>query len=60
MKNKWNSSEAKKYISHYKKKKISKELALRIYTTHLLGREKDLVLHGGGITSSKTSKKNIF
>ncbi|SVE46832.1 uncharacterized protein METZ01_LOCUS499686, partial [marine metagenome] len=23
MKNKWNSSEAKKYISHYKKKKIS-------------------------------------
>ena len=60
MKNKWNSSEAKKYISHYKKKKISKELALRIYTTHLLGREKDLVLHGGGNTSLKTSKKNIF
>ena len=60
MKNKWNNSEAKKYISHYKKKKISKELALRIYTTHLLGREKDLVLHGGGNTSLKTSIKNIF
>ena len=60
MKNKWNNSEAKKYISFYKKKKISKELALRIYTTHLLGREKDLVLHGGGNTSLKTSIKNIF
>ena len=60
MKNKWNNSEAKKYISRYKKKKISKELALRIYTTHLLGREKDLVLHGGGNTSLKTSIKNIF
>ena len=60
MQNKWNNSEAKKYIRHYKKKKISKELALRIYTTHLLGREKDLVLHGGGNTSLKTSIKNIF
>ena len=57
MKNKWNNSEAKKYISYYEKKKISKELALRIYTTHLLGREKDLVLHGGGNTSLKTSLK---
>ena len=60
MKNKWNNSEANKYISHYKKNNISNELALRIYTTHLLGREKKLVLHGGGNTSLKTSIKNIF
>ena len=60
MKNKWNNSEAKKYISQYKKNKISKELALRIYTTHLLGRDKDLVLHGGGNTSLKTSMNNVF
>ena len=60
MKNKWNNSEAKKYISQYKQKNISKELSLRIYTTHLLGREKSLVLHGGGNTSLKTSIKNIF
>jgi len=60
MKNKWSNLEAKKYISYYKKKNISKELALRIYTTHLLGREKDLVLHGGGNTSMKTTYKNIF
>ena len=60
MKNKWNNSEANKYISHYKKNNVSNELALRIYTTHLLGREKKLVLHGGGNTSLKTSIKNIF
>ena len=60
MKNKWNSFEANKYISHYKKNKITKELALRIYTTHLLGRDKSLVLHGGGNTSLKTYAKNIF
>ena len=33
---------------------------MRIYTTHLLGREKDLVLHGGGNTSLKTTIKNVF
>ena len=51
MKNKWNSIEAKKYINKYKKDKITEELALRVYFTHLLGWEKELVLHGGGNTS---------
>ena len=60
MKNKWNNSEAKKYISQYKQKNISKELSLRIYTTHLMGREKNLVLHGGGNTSVKTISKDFL
>ena len=60
MKNKWNSAEAKKYIQKYKSKHVSKDLALRIYTTHLLGREKALVLHGGGNVSLKATSKNIF
>ena len=60
MKNKWNNSEAKKNISQYKQKKISKEISIRINTTQLIGREKSLVLHGGGNTSLKTSIKNIF
>ena len=59
-KNKWKNYEANKYITYYKKNNISKELALRIYTTHLLGREKELVLHGGGNTSLKSSISNIF
>ena len=60
MKNKWNSIEEKKYIKKYKNNHIAQDLALRIYTTHLLGREKTLVLHGGGNTSLKTTSKNIF
>ena len=60
MKNKWSSKEAKKYITKYKKDKITEDLALRVYSTHLLGREKELVLHGGGNTSVKTITKNIF
>ncbi len=35
------------------------ELAQRVYTSRLLGREQDLVLHGGGNTSLKLNVKNI-
>ena len=60
MKNNWSNSGAKKYIKKYKKLGFSKDLALRVYTTRLLGRNKELVLHGGGNTSMKTSVHNIF
>ncbi len=59
MKNNWNTKESIKYINEYKRKKINKLLALRIYSTHLLGREKKLVLHGGGNTSLKDSLRDI-
>jgi len=35
------------------------ELALRVYTSRLLGRDPSLVLHGGGNTSVKITEKNI-
>jgi rhamnose utilization protein RhaD (predicted bifunctional aldolase and dehydrogenase) len=35
-------------------------LALRVYTSRLLGQESDLVLHGGGNTSVKLNSTNIF
>ena len=60
MKSKWNEGEAKKFIKRYIKKGINKDLALRIYTTHLLGNDSRLVLHGGGNTSLKLSLKNSF
>ena len=60
MKNLWNSLKAKQYIAKYSKKGIKEDLALRIYTTHLLGGEKKLVLHGGGNTSVKSFQKDIF
>jgi rhamnose utilization protein RhaD (predicted bifunctional aldolase and dehydrogenase)/NAD(P)-dependent dehydrogenase (short-subunit alcohol dehydrogenase family) len=36
------------------------ELALRVYSSRLLGRDKTLVLHGGGNTSVKLVQKNLF
>ena len=53
MKSKWNIKEANKFVIKYKKIGINKELALRIYTTRLLGKDPKLVLHGGGNTSVK-------
>jgi rhamnose utilization protein RhaD (predicted bifunctional aldolase and dehydrogenase)/NAD(P)-dependent dehydrogenase (short-subunit alcohol dehydrogenase family) len=37
---------------------VSEDLALRVYTTRLLGRDPLLVLHGGGNTSVKTRAKD--
>lgn len=45
MKNIWDENEAKKYKSD--------PLAMRVYTSRLLGSDQDLVLHGGGNTSVK-------
>ena len=59
MKNNWSNKNAKKYIKKYKKLGFSTDLALRVYTTRLLGRNKELVLHGGGNTSVKTTIKDI-
>ncbi|MCH7514532.1 MAG: bifunctional aldolase/short-chain dehydrogenase [Bacteroidetes bacterium] len=52
MRSLWNKAEAKKSGNDL--------LKLRIYSSRLLGQEEDLVLHGGGNTSVKTKKKNIF
>jgi len=59
LKNNWSNNESKKFIIKYKNLGYSKDLALRVYTTRLLGRNNELVLHGGGNTSVKTSIKDI-
>jgi rhamnose utilization protein RhaD (predicted bifunctional aldolase and dehydrogenase)/NAD(P)-dependent dehydrogenase (short-subunit alcohol dehydrogenase family) len=59
LKNTWSNIEANKYTKKYAKLGHSKDLALRVYTTRLLGRNSKLVLHGGGNTSVKTTIKDI-
>lgn len=51
MQNRWNDQEAAN---------INTELQLRVYTSRLLGREPELVLHGGGNTSVKLTVTDIF
>src|SRR6202167_261934 len=47
----WNSDEAARY---------SGALALRVYSSQLLGRDPSLVLHGGGNTSVKLRELNVL
>src|SRR6476646_11999683 len=51
MKTLWSDAEAAQYPG---------PLGPRVYTSRLLGRDKSLVLHGGGNTSVKLREKNLF
>ena len=54
MRSGWVDGEAEAIVAHGAKSGVERDLALRIYTTRLLGRDPKLVLHGGGNTSLKT------
>ena len=59
IKNTWNN----KALENYKKlifPELSTDIVERIYTSHLIGNDKDLVMHGGGNISVKTSEKNTL
>src|ERR1700722_13949722 len=60
MDSRWNASDAKKFVSDYAAKGVNEDLALRPYTTRLLGSDPRLVLHGGGNTSVKTRVKDML
>ncbi len=54
MRSAWVDSDAQASVARYAAEGIAADLALRVYTTRLLGSDPSLVLHGGGNTSVKT------
>lgn len=54
MKSRWSDSEFASVVDAYAAKGVNRDLAIRTYTTRLLGSDPELVLHGGGNTSVKT------
>ncbi len=58
MQSKWSDAEAQDFVSRYAPKGVNADLAVRTYTTRLLGSDPRLVLHGGGNTSVKTTVKD--
>src|SRR6476620_4278348 len=54
MQSRWNDISALDAVAAYGAKGVGADIALRVYTTRLLGRDPLLVLHGGGNTSVKT------
>ncbi|MGI8747272.1 MAG: bifunctional aldolase/short-chain dehydrogenase [Deinococcus sp.] len=60
MRNLWNEEEARGFVERYGTQGVSEDLALRTYSSRLLGAEPRLVLHGGGNTSVKTTMRDVF
>ena len=58
MKSLWSDQEAQEYRERYKE--WGEDIALRVYTSRLIGRDDDLVMHGGGNTSVKTLQTDIL
>ncbi len=58
MQSRWVESEAEAFVARYAA--LGRDLALRTYTTRLLGSDPRLVLHGGGNTSVKTRQKDML
>ena len=56
----WSGAEADRLIDHYAAAGVGRDVALRVYTSRLLGGVPKLVLHGGGNTSVKTVMKDLL
>lgn len=54
----WNEDEARRFVAEFGA--AGEAVALRVYTSRLLGRDASLVLHGGGNTSCKTTRRDLL
>lgn len=59
MRSRWSDTDARRFVDAYAPR-WGEDLALRTYTSRLLGAEPSLVLHGGGNTSVKGTVTTVF
>jgi rhamnose utilization protein RhaD (predicted bifunctional aldolase and dehydrogenase)/NAD(P)-dependent dehydrogenase (short-subunit alcohol dehydrogenase family) len=60
IRNRWSEADAAAAIARYGALGIGEDLALRTYSARLLGADPELVLHGGGNTSVKTTVTGLL
>ncbi|MDC0033218.1 bifunctional aldolase/short-chain dehydrogenase [Alphaproteobacteria bacterium] len=60
MKNLWSDADSNAAIDQFASNSVNRDVALRVYTSRLLGNDVRLVLHGGGNTSVKTIVPNMM
>ena len=60
MRSLWNTTEVDTLVAYYGEIGVSEDMAQRVYTSRLLGRDPRLVLHGGGNTSLKTTATDAY
>jgi rhamnose utilization protein RhaD (predicted bifunctional aldolase and dehydrogenase)/NAD(P)-dependent dehydrogenase (short-subunit alcohol dehydrogenase family) len=56
----WSDDDARACVARYAGLGVGEDLALRTYTSRLLGSVPRLVMHGGGNTSVKTQLRDLF
>ena len=56
----WSDTDANRFTDQYRARGVSEDLAIRTYTSRLLGGVPSLVMHGGGNTSVKTRLPDLF
>ena len=59
MQSRWSEADAAAAVEKYVSAGINKDVAIRVYSTRLLGQDPTLVLHGGGNTSVKTRVADV-
>jgi rhamnose utilization protein RhaD (predicted bifunctional aldolase and dehydrogenase)/NAD(P)-dependent dehydrogenase (short-subunit alcohol dehydrogenase family) len=60
MTSRWSDDDAQTFVERYAAHGVNHDLALRTYSSRLLGADPRLVLHGGGNTSVKTTLPDVF
>ncbi len=58
MRSRWSDDEAREFCTRFEQ--WGEDLALRVYTSRLIGSVPSLVMHGGGNTSVKSTARNLF
>jgi len=56
----WSQSDARAMVARYAQRGVAEDLALRVYSSRLLGADPALVQHGGGNTSLKTTQTDVL
>ena len=60
MKSLWSDADATAMVRRYAAEGVAEDVALRVYTSRLLGNEPRLVQHGGGNTSVKARSRDVL
>src|SRR6266702_1179405 len=58
--NRWRNDEANAFLAKAGSDPADRALALRVYTSRLIGNDPDLVMHGGGNTSVKVRRRDLL
>ena len=58
--NQWSDAEAERAVAEAGRDPANRALAMRVYSSRLIGADPDLVMHGGGNTSVKVRRRDVF